>query len=194
MPKSPEQFQAQRDERRERIKAEAMALFAHEGFAQVSVSRIAAAVGMSKGLLYSYFASKDDLVKEIVMDSVRKLMAVYELRDSRGRLDDEAMRFVLGKSMELLRASPENWRLYMAMVLQPQVLALVMPELAPIAAPLMAELVGFFAERGAPKPAVEARLLSAMVDGISLNYILDPENFPLDESIDRVLELYGLKA
>jgi AcrR family transcriptional regulator len=50
---------------RERILAGATRLFAEQGFEGTSVQEIVAAAGVTKGAMYHYFASKDDLLYEI---------------------------------------------------------------------------------------------------------------------------------
>lgn len=55
-----------RDQRRERILDVAQEVFLEEGFANASMSTIAARLGGSKGTLYNYFKSKDDLFRAYV--------------------------------------------------------------------------------------------------------------------------------
>jgi len=55
-----------KDARREAILDVAQEVFLEEGFAAASMSTIAARLGGSKGTLYNYFASKDDLFKAYV--------------------------------------------------------------------------------------------------------------------------------
>jgi AcrR family transcriptional regulator len=57
----PERPRLDRDARRERILDVAQEVFLEEGFANASMSTIAARLGGSKGTLYNYFKSKDDL-------------------------------------------------------------------------------------------------------------------------------------
>ena len=56
-----------RDARRELILDVAQAVFLEEGFANASMSVIAARLGGSKGTLYNYFKSKDDLFNAYVL-------------------------------------------------------------------------------------------------------------------------------
>ncbi|MBM9506122.1 TetR/AcrR family transcriptional regulator [Actinacidiphila acididurans] len=49
----------------ERLLAEATRLFAERGYDRTSVQEIVAAAGVTKGALYHYFGSKDDLLHEI---------------------------------------------------------------------------------------------------------------------------------
>ena len=55
-----------RDQRRELILDVAQDVFLEEGFANASMSTIAARLGGSKGTLYNYFKSKDDLFNAYV--------------------------------------------------------------------------------------------------------------------------------
>lgn len=50
---------------RQRLLAEATRLFAERGFESTSVQEIVTAAGVTKGAMYHYFASKDDLLHEI---------------------------------------------------------------------------------------------------------------------------------
>src|SRR3954471_15781656 len=54
------------DARREAILDVAQEVFLEEGFAAASMSTIAARLGGSKGTLYNYFRSKDELFKAYV--------------------------------------------------------------------------------------------------------------------------------
>src|SRR3954462_6262263 len=55
-----------RDARRELILDVAQGVFLEEGFANASMSTIAARLGGSKGTLYNYFKSKDELFEAYV--------------------------------------------------------------------------------------------------------------------------------
>ena len=52
--------------RRREILASAAHLFAHQGVARTTVSEIAADVPVAKGLVYYYFASKDEIVSAVI--------------------------------------------------------------------------------------------------------------------------------
>ena len=68
MPRSKESFDAMRQNTRQRIEAAALSLFARKGLS-VTVSEIAKAAGISQGLLYSHFPSKDALITELVQQA-----------------------------------------------------------------------------------------------------------------------------
>lgn len=73
MPKTKEQCEKIKQERMEQIYKEALRLFAIKGYEAVTADEIATAVGCSHGLLFHYFASKEDLFQETVNNLALKL-------------------------------------------------------------------------------------------------------------------------
>ena len=63
-PRTKQQFEDIREEKRSLIMKVALELFAEEGYHNTSISKIASRAGISKGLLYNYFDSKEDLIKD----------------------------------------------------------------------------------------------------------------------------------
>jgi AcrR family transcriptional regulator len=56
--------------RRQQIVGAAIDTIAEVGYGQASLARIAARIGISKGVISYHFAGKDDLIKQIVIDVV----------------------------------------------------------------------------------------------------------------------------
>lgn len=71
-------------ERRQQILEAAARIFNEHGFHRTSMADIAAAVGMLKGSLYYYFQSKDELLFEVILTPLQKLVDALE---SVGRSD-----------------------------------------------------------------------------------------------------------
>ena len=60
MPRTPEQFEKIREEKRNHIMEVALECFANEGYHSTSISKIAKSAGISKGLIYNYFELNED--------------------------------------------------------------------------------------------------------------------------------------
>ena len=73
MPKTKEQCEKIKQERITNIYYHALRLFAMRGFNGVTADEIAKEVGCSHGLLFHYFASKEDLFQEVVNNLALKL-------------------------------------------------------------------------------------------------------------------------
>lgn len=65
-PRNNEQNQLIRDERREQILSAAVQVFARRGLTGTKISDIAQAAGLSHGLVYHYFDSKDEIFTVLV--------------------------------------------------------------------------------------------------------------------------------
>lgn len=73
MARNQETNQKRKDERREQILSAALLLFATKGLAATKVTDIAAATGMSQGLMYHYFSSKEEIFTELISGAFERL-------------------------------------------------------------------------------------------------------------------------
>jgi len=109
-----------RERARERIIEGAMRVFSNYGFSKAPVHLIAMESGVSKGLIFCYFSSKDELVLEVAMrslpaDVLRECLdktSGKELLECIGRryiekYRDDAMRNLLIYSMGISHNYPE---------------------------------------------------------------------------------------
>ncbi|HZG13661.1 MAG TPA: helix-turn-helix domain-containing protein [Candidatus Bathyarchaeia archaeon] len=85
-PLSDEQLSQIRDERKEQIMEAALHVFSRRGISGTKMSMIAAEAGISHGLLYHYFKSKDELFTELVQMAMvgaqSAMIQIYELPGS----------------------------------------------------------------------------------------------------------------
>jgi AcrR family transcriptional regulator len=65
-PRSKEQFEQIKDERREQLLLAALKVFSRRGLAATKIGDIASEAGLSHGLVYHYFQSKDEIFTELV--------------------------------------------------------------------------------------------------------------------------------
>ncbi len=73
MPRNREQNEQMRSQRTEQILAASLRLFARRGLSATKISDIAAETGMSQGLIYHYYRSKEEIYTEIIKDAFRRL-------------------------------------------------------------------------------------------------------------------------
>jgi AcrR family transcriptional regulator len=106
-----------------RIRAAALELFARDGFAAVSMRRIAAEVGVQAGALYNYTPDKQSLLASLMRDHMTDLLSAWDEADPGGaaavRLEAftrfhitfnvERADAVFISYMELRSLSPENF-------------------------------------------------------------------------------------
>ncbi|MDD7796285.1 TetR/AcrR family transcriptional regulator [Clostridium sp. 'White wine YQ'] len=70
MPRTKEQFEAIQNESKAKIMEAGLKLFIKRGLLGTSVNEIASLAGISKGLMYHYYKSKEDLYYELVGNAI----------------------------------------------------------------------------------------------------------------------------
>lgn len=91
--------------------------FASEGFFRTTISHLAKHAGMSKGLLYNYFESKEALLKAIIHRSVNEIYIFLDINKD-GFLSEDEFEFFIRKINALLKAKKSFWQLVMQLILQ----------------------------------------------------------------------------
>lgn len=119
-PRSPEQFEEMREERKALIMKVALEHFAREGYHKTTISHIARHSGMSKGLMYNYFTSKESLLFEIIMRSVNEMYADFD-RNRDGFLSEEEFEFFIRRLFNMLKEKKTFWRLLFQLIMQNEV-------------------------------------------------------------------------
>lgn len=92
-------WERRKDARPQELLAAALDLFVERGFAATRLDDVARAAGVSKGTLYLYFSSKEELFKAVVRESIVPLLGEAE-----GVIDQFE-----GSSEELFRLVMSTW-------------------------------------------------------------------------------------
>ena len=189
-PRSPESNQAIREESRARILEHALALFAEKGYERTTVRAIAGSAGISQGLLYNYFAGKEDLLRAIFersMQDVRESFRHAEAAPAGGRTVA-----LVRAAFAVLRRNERFWRLSYGIRMQTPVLAGLAEELHDWTSAVRGTLEGYLEEDGFEQPGLEAAVLYALIDGVAQHYALDPARYPLDEVVELIARRYAV--
>ncbi|MGG4342133.1 TetR/AcrR family transcriptional regulator [Paenibacillus lautus] len=85
MPRTKDQYEEMRNATRQKIQSAGMQLFVHKGFGSTNVQDIADAAGISIGLLYRHYKTKESLFNQLVefaLDGLKKITKTFEEADS----------------------------------------------------------------------------------------------------------------
>lgn len=189
-PRTPDQFQELREATKHKIFESALELFAEAGYHTTSISQIAKKAGISKGLMYNYFESKDQLLKEIVFEGIESLTQSFDPNHDGVLTKDELLHFI-NESFLLIQKHRQYWKLYFSIMMQAPVMSLFGDELMGKLNSYFNMISAYFADQNYDNPEAEMRFFSAMLDGIAMNYITDPDGFPLDQVRQRILKMYS---
>ncbi len=189
-PRTQKQFKKIREHKRILIMNAALELFANKGFHNTSISNIAMRAEISKGLIYNYFENKEDLLIKMIDRGLEELFQSFDPNND-GILTDEEFVFFIHENFRILQENIQYWKLYFSTFLQPEVFSIMKDKLFMIIEGLLKILEQYFKNKGAENPALEARMYCAFLDGISINYIMYPESFPLEEVKKYIIEKFG---
>ncbi|NBC82560.1 MAG: TetR family transcriptional regulator [Bacteroidetes bacterium] len=188
-PRTEQQYEEIREEKKKLIMDTALQLFANEGYHNTSIDQIARTAGISKGLIYNYFTSKEQLLQSLIFSGFDEFAQFFDPNRD-GVIEKEELHYLLREMFKLLKEKMSVWKLYFGIMLQPQVMKMVEKEVYQYALPYLKLLVDYFKKEGKENPYLEARFLSAVGDGIGMHYITDPDNFPLEECVEKLIALY----
>ena len=188
-PRTENQFEEIRETKKALILDSALHLFAEQGFHATSISKIAKQAKISKGLMYNYFESKEELLKIIIKKGVDDLTMYFD-RNHDGVITNDELEYWIDQTFAIMLKNTPFWKLYFSMVMQPQVMKHFEQDFSKLFGPIMEVLLLYFEKKGYEDPMVEMRLFFALLDGVGMHYIVDPENFPVEGVIKRIKEVY----
>lgn len=187
-PRTKDQFQEIRQKSREKIEKIALELFALNGYHATSISQISEKAGISKGLLYNYYDGKEDLLNSIIMKVYDELMKIVETNADLPA--EKLIEQMIIQTIEHLKQNVTFWRLYLFLVHQSEVQKTLKELYKKMRIDYMSFVVKLFAEIGSKKPEMDAMMLGTMFDGIGLNYVTVPDDYPIDEMKDYLIEVF----
>lgn len=187
-PKSPEQNKEIREQTRQNIKDSAFVLFARKGFSDTSVRSIADEAGISKGLIYHYFDSKEHILQAIFNDLTQIGNQAMDFPE--GLTSMEKLEQMLELIFRYIKKSKEVIRLMISLALQPDAVATLKSSIDQYNAHQIEIMKPIFEDLGYENPETEAYYLAAKLDGITLGYITLGEDYPFKSMKKNVLSDY----
>lgn len=190
MPKTKEQYQAIRTQSQAAIMEAALELFATQGFHSTSISKIAKAAGISKGLMYNYFKSKEDLLRAILLHAYEEGKELVEKELKRPDTPKEQLEHIIDNFHQILKNDLRHWKLLTALSLQDGAKEMILNEVMPKKEDMIQGMIHLFGELGFKKPKIEAYTFGATMDGIGFQYMTLGDEYPLDEMIENLKQKY----
>lgn len=187
-PKTPAQNEQIRAESKQRIMDAAFKLIATNGYESTSIALIAKTAGVSKGLLYNYFESKEALVKALVLGAMQEGDEVVgELIDVDPKI---TLKNIFQWFFKEMRDRPDHWKLMTELTFKIEKFDFVHE----IVSSKMTEYVGFMeallTQIGYQNANSEARVIAAILDGIAFHALMMMDEYPLTEMENYLIEKY----
>lgn len=163
-----------RVERKQQIVDVALELFSKNGFHGVSVSAIAKACGMSKGLMYNYFESKDELLTYILKEYASDIYKELDLNND-GELSREEFEHFVRTIYQMVKNNSKYYKLIFSLSFQEEVvgkLHQLMVDLMPLNYDLLHK---YFTSLGRENADAEIMMFSSVIKGFVLQLVMVPD-------------------
>lgn len=187
MPKSPEQYDDIRKQRKQLIMNTALELFAENGFHATSISQIAQKAKISKGLTYNYFESKNEILEEIMEQGFIEMWGNLDINHD-GILSEEEFEFFIKQNFKLVRENKQYWRLFFSLILQPKVTEKYAVSYAHQGETIYKMFYQFIVAGGSKDPESAMMVISAMMQGAFLYLVTAPDIFPNKKMEEAVIK------
>lgn len=187
MPRSPEQFDDIRKQKKELIMETALELFAEKGFHPTSMSMIAQRAGISKGLTYNYFKSKKELLDELISHGFNTIYGNLDFNRD-GVLNEEEFVYFIHKNFQLLRENLRHWKLFFSLLLQSEISDYFTNEYQQFAEPMFKLFLDFIINRGSTDPEGDLMAIASMLEGAFLYVVAAPDIFPIDKLEEKIIK------
>lgn len=181
-----------REAKRALILGRALELFASKGYHIATTAEIAKASGIAKGTLFNYFESKEHLLRSLIFETLLELADLIDPNND-GIVTREEFFGVIKKSKVWIANNPQFLSLYFSLVAQPAVFELFKTEIWEKMTPYLTKMTAFFQKEGFIDAYAEVRFFLAMLDGIGIHYAMDPDNFPIEQIEEKVMDYYRRK-
>ncbi len=186
MPRSPEQYNDIRKQKRQLIINTALELFAENGFHSTSISQIAAKAGISKGLSYNYFKSKHEILNKIISQGFSEIYASLDINKDRILTEEEFVYFIK-QNFKLLRENPQYWKLLFSLLFQPKISGSLAKHYSEVVDPMFNLFYEFIKSKGSKNPESDLMAIASMLEGAFLYCIAAPDIFSMDKIEESVI-------
>lgn len=175
------------DTKRARILEAALELFSTKGYHGTSMQQLAAAAGVSKGLLFHHFTDKAQLLAALIDDLQRRLAPEVP---PAGQDPRDAFIQLIDRVVAHLTQAPELAKLLVPLAIHigdtSEFRALMTQKMQGIQA-YLADLLG---QMDVANPEIEAQSIALTLDGLQLRTAIDPQYAPVNEIKSALLAKY----
>ena len=187
MPRSQKQNKKIRKQKKQLILDTALELFAENGFHATSMNQVAKKAGVSKGLAYNYFESKQDILDEIIKTGFDSIYSHFDLNHD-GILTRDEFEHFIRNSFKAISENRKFWKLYSAIIMQADLAESMMEKYGDRSQIIMQMMNQFIASMGSNDPEGDLLVISSLMKGALLIVISAPDFFPLKQLEDKVTD------
>lgn len=191
-PRSKEQIASIRSESINKILMASMELFSTYGFPGTSVNAIAKKAGVSKGLIYNYFESKEDIVKGLITMMLKMADDIVDKAAAeKAESPKQELKILIDVFIDTIEQQMQMMRWILPLAFQMSKFSFVNDMVAGKIESTIGVMQDIFERLGYDDPEREAWLLGAILDGLSMDLAIMPD-YEIDEMHKFLYVKYNL--
>jgi len=173
------------------ISSSALELFIEVGYINTTIEQIAKKANISKGLMYNYFSSKEELLMYIIDQIMAELVEVSKIilntKESISKIE-----LIIKTTFQLLREKSDFWQTIIPVITQKAISEKMESKLRVLIKSMTENLTQTFTACGVKNAEMEAYQLGAILDGIALHYFyVFKEEYPLEKIETALIYKYS---
>ncbi|MBB6459329.1 TetR/AcrR family transcriptional regulator [Flammeovirga kamogawensis] len=175
-------------DKKEQIIEVATKLFAKKGFENTSISEVCETAGVSKGLIFHHFKSKNGLLREIfsrTTNDIKKNNLTHKAENPY-----QILSLLLNSFFEQLKKDSTFLQLNVSVISQPTTREIVKDLIDERAALIFESTKKIFNEIDPINSTIRSYMFIAELDGIALNYLSIFNDFPIEEIKSELIKKY----
>ncbi len=190
-PRTSHQLQQLRETKKQQIMQAALKVFASQGVNGATINMIAKEAGIAKGLMYTYYESKEQLLDELLAFGMQKA-ASFLNEDATGKLETKKdFAASLRKMVKLFLQEADFWRLYTMLALQPHMAEKFRQEAMAFIQQYLEVYVAYFKKKKSVNPMAEAMLFGSILDGLMFDLMVAPDEYPLEGVVEMIIKKFA---
>ncbi len=166
----------------------AINLFESQGYFATSIEQITIEAGVSKGLVYHYFNSKEELLEALITETTGAMKSVATTLDFGTSIEKSLSQFI-DTFFGYLISEKRFLKLQLTLMLMPELKEALHGSMKQRADLLLQMLIHWFQAAEVIDPENKGRLFLAMLDGIALHYLSTYDDYPLSSIKPQLVQM-----
>ncbi len=180
----------QKEATRKKIMEVSLDLFSRQGYEALSMAKIAKGVEISKGNLYNYFESKEQMLSEIVLNAVEEIYRDFDSNHDGEISHEEFLKFIDDVFVNM-QQNRKFWKLLFSLLLQPNMMEIIQDHLSVLSEKIFGLFYTYFNNQNPEDPVTEMVFFSSLIKGTMMQYAFAPESFDINKLKDKIKFYYS---
>lgn len=178
------------DTKRQQVIDVATRLFAEFGFENTSMASICTEAGVSKGLIYHHFATKNELLREIFASTTLRMIEISQSAEAT-LTPHEQLITLIEQLFSQLQEDKSFFQLNLNIMLQPGTRSILHDLIKERSAYLMASVKHIFDQVAPDNSELCSYMFIAELDGIALDFLSIFDTYPIEALKKHMINRYS---